>query len=237
MRGSFLDRRLDWQRQLGVWDAQITATFVVEEDIVRRIVCVLLVSAVLAFCATLALADDILPPPWTRGGDRTTYQDWTFATNTNPTGPDLGIANPYGVPTATIVGGTWSQYYDNHVGAWYLGTLGYIDAPIANAPDHPEWTKKMWIQLTWQGATPVVLVDGLTQQVYETDLLPDTNWYHSTWLCTLPYNPPMETLHITGNTYVGEVVVDTICVPEPSSLLALAGSVLGMAGLAWKRRR
>jgi len=36
---------------------------------------------------------------------------------------------------------------------------------------------------------------------------------------------------------VDQLVIDTICVPEPSSLLALSGSLIGLAGFAIRRRR
>lgn len=184
------------------------------------------------------LADDIYAPPWQRDGDRTTYQDWTFGFGTNPTGPDVGITNPYGIPSATISGGTWSQFYDNHVGVWTIDNTGYIDVAIPNAPDHPDWNKQLWTQFTWQGAAPEFLVDGYASKMIETAQLPNSNWFHSTWLTTLPYNPRMETIHITGQgtMYLGEIVVDTKCVPEPSVLALLAMGACSLAAFVWRRR-
>jgi len=201
----------------------------------RKIVCVLLLGAVLAFCAALALADDSYPPPWQRGSDRTTYQRWEFmSADPNPV-PDERL-NQYGTPAATVVGHEWYQYYDNRVGVWTLS--GSIDVDIPNAPDHPDWTKQVWVQLTWNTAGPApiqITVDGIAGQIIEQSM---PNWNHTTWLFTLPYNPVSEHLRIIGDIYVDELVIDTICaVPEPSSMLALAGSVFGLAGLAWKRRR
>ena len=200
-----------------------------------RAVGILLLGAMLALCATLALADDRQPPPWQRGGDRTTFQRWEFNSgDPNPVPDDL--VNPYGTVATTVAGQEWLQYYDNRVGVWRLGS---IDVVIPNAPDHPDWTKLVWVQLTWgQVGLPSdvvqITVDGRLGQLIKSDV---PAWNHTTWLFELPYNPQSETLHVSGDIYVDELVIDTQCVPEPSSLLALAGSVLGFAGIAWRRRR
>jgi hypothetical protein len=106
--------------------------------------------------------------------------------------------------------------------------------PINNAPDHPDWNKNVWLQLTWspeQSLTPSVFVDGLPSQLIETIPLHDS-WLQSTWEVVLPYNPQFETVHITGAVDVGELVVDTQCIPEPVTL-----SLLALSGLAMLRRR
>jgi len=195
------------------------------------------VAVVFGCSVALVRADNIYPPPWQRGATNTTYQDWTFADATNPTPPDRGIENPYGSPMATIVNGNWEQYYDNHVGAWDLGADSFIDVLIPNVKDHREWNKELWTQLTWQGDMPNVLVDGQLGQLIETDPLPGTNWVHGTWSTILPYNPPEETMHITGITHLGEIVVDTRCVPEPSTFVLLAMGAFGLAAFVWRRKR
>jgi hypothetical protein len=191
------------------------------------------------FLAGSVLADDTFPPPWQRGGDRTTYQDWNFSTSANPTPPDVQNNNSYGIPMARIFDGGWLNYgAGNHVGVWTLfGTDSYIDVPIPNAPDHPDWNKMVWTQLTWSpssevGGVPIVSVDGFDSELQETIATHD-GWYQSAWLTTLPYNPTFETVHITGLFIsVGELVVDTKCVPEPATL-----SLLALGGLALIRRR
>jgi hypothetical protein len=53
----------------------------------------------------------------------------------------------------------------------------------------------------------------------------------------LAFNPQYEDVIITGSYYVGEVVVDTICIPEPSSLALLAVGAISLLPYAWRKRR
>ena len=65
-------------------------------------------TAMVMFCGSVAAvrADDLVPPPWQRGGPGTTYQDWTFPTNAGGGGsayiPATSEANPYGTRRFTI---------------------------------------------------------------------------------------------------------------------------------------
>ena len=45
-------------------------------------------------------------------------------------------------------------------------------------------------------------------------------------------NPAFEIVRIDGAVMVDEIVIDTICIPEPASL-----ALLGLGGLALMRRR
>jgi hypothetical protein len=212
----------------------------------RSILVCMTLAVVFGGSVALVFADDTFPPPWQRGGDRTTYQDWTFGTSNNPLPPDVDNVNPYGKPSATILDGVWANFHDNHVGVWsLLADDSYINVPIPNAPDHPDWNKLVWTQLTWspeqspngEVGSPSVFVDGLQSQLQETVPLHDS-WFQSTWFTTLPYNPRSETVHITGFIDVGELVVDTKCaVPEPCSLALLAMGAIGLAAFVWRRKQ
>lgn len=188
-------------------------------------------------------ADDLYPPPWTRGGPGTTYQAWDFATITDPVNADT-FYNPYGTPTATINGGSWSYFYDNHIGIWTLGSKDSIDFYIPNTPLNFDTYKEVWTQVTWQpdlGPAPVVTVDyGDEESVVSTlqFTVPagSGNWDQSVYLAFLPINPSSENVIVTEVGDVGQVVIDTICVPEPSSLALLALGGISLLSYASRKR-
>ena len=137
----------------------------------RNILACLTVAVVFGCSLASVKADDIYPPPWQRGQPNTTYQDWTFATAVNPVAPDAGLFNPNGVPTATINGGIWHNFFDNHVGVWSpLSPSANLSMTfdIPNTPYDPTKPKDVWIQVTWQpdfGGQPFVTVDGSPAQL------------------------------------------------------------------------
>jgi hypothetical protein len=199
-------------------------------------------------CLTLAVvfgcwvasvrADDIYQPPWLRGQPRTTFQEWTFATSANPL-PAESVYNPYGTPMAAITGGSWQQFYDNHVGVWTLGSNDHIDLGIPNSPYDPWRWKDVWIQVTWEpilGAQPVVAVDGNAATWLLTAPVGNGGWFQSVYEYVFPnYNPDFEVVSISGNIALGQVVIDTICVPEPSSLALLAVGAVSLLYASRKR--
>jgi hypothetical protein len=191
-------------------------------------------------CLTLAVvfgglvasvkADDIYPPPWLRGQPNTTWQDWTFSAGANPVMPDLGVYNPYGMPTATITGGTWHNFYDNHVGVWTLGASASMNFLVPNSPE-PRPYKDVWTQVTWQsdnGGAPVVTVGGFVSMLVLSTPVGNGGWMQSVYETTLLPNPPFENVIVGGSIDVGQVVIDTICIPEPSGLALLAVGALGL---------
>ena len=125
---------------------------------------------------------------------------------------------------------------------------------IPNSPS--AGTKTVWLQLTWYstntvpevaendnigGYSNMQLVDRISlEPLYGSSY---TDWYQDVWEIQLPYNPPEETMTIwEGGMYgpaiaVGEVVVDTQCVPEPSTLVLLGIGAISLLAYAWQRRR
>ena len=201
------------------------------------------VTLAVVFCGSVVpvWADDIYPPSWQRGGPGTTYEGWTFATDANPSAPDEGMYNPYGTPEATVTGGTWSAFYDNHVGVWTLGSSSSIDLFIPNTPRDDTKYKNVQTQLTWDPEfvgqqAPLVVVDGIQSAPVTTYPAGNAGWMQSVYETTLAYNPSSEDIIITGSYDLGEAVIDTQCVPEPSTF-ALAFAGLATATLLWRRGR
>ncbi len=187
-----------------------------------------------------AFADDLRPAPW-RGWPGSTWAKWEYLTpDPNPL-PDAGC-NPYGCPTTTIypgVGQVWWAELNGRYGVWPLSGEIWVDVP--NRPETSPY-KDIWIQLTWEpqapGNTPFVLTT-LPQQVNGT-LIQQTQlegaWVHSVYKIRLEPNPSWEQILITGGIDVDELVIDTICIPEPGSIFALAGGLAGLLGFVRIRR-
>lgn len=189
------------------------------------------------------MADDLYPPPW-RGQPGSTFQQWEFSTPNPITPPDL-MNNPYGVPSAHAYPGTsqnWIDQWGGRQGMWPLS--GTIEVNIPNNPI-PNDYKDIWVQLTWArqvpSSAPVVweMNSGIHGSVIHDMPLaptgypyPNDLWYHTTFLIHLPYNPTFEIVKIDGTLVVDQLVIDTICAPEPASL-----ALLMLGGVAVLRRR
>jgi hypothetical protein len=199
------------------------------------IACALVVGLAISPAATFA--DDLNPPPW-RGWAATTYQEWEFS-NDNPTPAPDYQNNPYGAPGAHAWPGTgqaWWNVWGGRQGVWPLS--GAMEFYIPNNPVQNDY-KDIWVQITWAKqafvSTPILssLPGGTVQLLNQVDIGPTgepppagANWWHSTYNIRIYPNPNFETIRIDGTIMVDQVVIDTICIPEPASLVTLAMGVL-----------
>jgi hypothetical protein len=207
------------------------------------------VIAVLVFTVSGAFAS-VIPA--------TTSQTWTFATEANPASPDQ-VDNPFGSPTALIsvdengtgYTDTFPEVYGSAQGWWDIGT-GSVVLTIPNGPNTGPGTYKdivVWVKY-WKDisdapdvqVSPTSLSSGVTSTKLEDGPVGGA-WWADTWSFHIEPNPTIETITLAGapgmGSQIDEIKVDTVCaaVPEPGSLMALCSGLLGVAGLAVRRKR
>jgi hypothetical protein len=197
-----------------------------------------------------ALADDRNPPPWDRAADGTTHGIWEFYTSDPNPLPDVADY-PYGDPGMSVypgIGQEWWDVWGGRDGVWPLS--GTIEIEIPNRPE-PLPDKFIWVQVTWAeqapGTFPIVTetLTGAGAELVDEVILEPTNepdpagqnWKHSTYLIHLQPNPDFEIVKIDGAVMVDEVVVDTICIPEPATVVMLLTAAMAAAGICIRRRR
>ncbi len=192
-----------------------------------------------------ALADDLYPPDW-RGEPRTTFEHWGFGSDQGTNWiPEL-YDNPYGSPYAYTGGGaeTWLGSWQGRQGVLWISS----DTLYLHLPNHPEPNDEKIIQLQvtfWEDPSyqyptdhPYVSVvdpNGTSNDRQITFL--GNGWHHTVWDITIPENPPYEVIALDPwsgrDMYIDQIVVDTWCVPEPTTIeLLIVGSLFVI-----KRRR
>lgn len=207
---------------------------------VKKSVILCVVVFVLAGSTAFAFIIDS-PPPW-RGEEGSTCQGWSFDTDSTYPSPDLlppGCSgNPYGDPELRVQAAEGYAWYDTvygRQGVWPLS--GEIDVYLPNWPQ-PQIEKRIWLQLVWKPAElcgllpdePLISVtpfETLTMsRVADEDM--GEGWWHTVWDISLSPNPPGEWISIKGDILVDMLTIDTICIPEPATILlfSLGGLVL-----------
>lgn len=199
-----------------------------------------------------SFADDLYPPPWRLSNSTATVQEWDFNSANLPLAPDGstwgsgggGFINPYGTPLLTQ--STSALHFPSVAGrnGVYVMPGGpplmefYIpNDPLGVGP------KEVWVQICWYaGGTPFRPDVTLLSNAYTgpvsliNEFAKPDGWTHSTFAVILPSKPSSERLLLNNFSPVAiavdQVVIDTICVPEPASLAAL-----GLACAAFLKRR
>ena len=134
----------------------------------------------------------------------------------------------------------WINTQGTAQGIWPLS--GEMDVYIPNRPQLGPY-KEIWIQLVWMPGNldqtpflpdqPIVGVTPFdSMQMTHEDNLDLNGWTHSLFKITIWPNPNEEWIAIKGDILVDRVVIDTICIPEPTTLLLLV-----TGGLIAKRYR
>jgi hypothetical protein len=185
---------------------------------------------------------------WNRGDEGSTWQVFDFYTNANPAKPDYGD-NPYGESMITI--NESDSYWDGNFDGW-SGGYGPIDLSlqIPNNED-PLAYKEVWLELSYRGTLEEfsVIPEGLEGIEYTVEQLlgPDSNpgqgWALAIIGLRISPNPVSETINLRINSVpwcqvtpsVDYVIVDTLCIPEPATLLLLCSGI-GLVNRLRRRR-
>ena len=198
--------------------------------------------------AVFANLDDLNPPGWRTepaGMTPTTVQGWGLSNNANPAEADVAI-NDFGNPTLEFIinspTGGYLQTYDagsgEHNGVWMLTALDYIDINIPNTGNNiPGTWKEIWLQVIYSdpGGTgaqiPINTIPNYSSLVRQPLQDFGDGFLLDTYHITIEPNPSSEEIiafSIQCQIYIDEIIVDTICVPEPATFAVLG---LGFATL------
>jgi hypothetical protein len=212
----------------------------------------LMLSFIMLLMPAVTFGHDLIQPAW-RGEDGATYQEWSFSSDDNPAAPE-NVSNDFGPPSAAITTGDFASgwledaiVFGSQTGIWDLGQSGSISLDIPNSSATGGY-KEIWLQVTYFSDesfvySPEINVTGaefLSDQ-WETMLVeeapaPGGQWLLEKSVWRIYPNPQSEQVVITSDpmftSMIDQIVVDTICVPEPFSCV-----LLGLGCLLLRRKR
>ncbi|MCJ7544097.1 MAG: hypothetical protein MUP47_05960 [Phycisphaerae bacterium] len=215
----------------------------------------LLTLLAVALLAPAAMAKDLNPPPWDPGLPNQTSQYWeatassgTLFVVANP------FENPYCDPSNPMSAAPWMTATNAHIvqttgpdgnedWTWHIGADGQnggtVSIWIPNNPE-PELYKLVFWQMTSDksptpaGNPPTTNPPGTVLAPPYTPVKHSGDWYTYNGLLQIVPNPRGEwiTFELAYCTHIEEIVIKTICIPEPATL-----GVLACGALALRRRR
>ena len=195
---------------------------------------------VVLLLATPAVAEDLWDPPWDMTEPTATHVHWNFPTDTEM---PVELNNPYGDPVIEWPTTAAVEEIDNWEGipitTWHIGGEPGSTSTISIwIPNHDlDWpTKYVFWQITADGSVsptgtgPTTNPPGTSIPTGNPAIGHGGTWYTYSGLIEIRPNPAGEWLiiEVAQCTNIEEIVIDTICIPEPASrgLLALGGLTL-----------
>ncbi len=189
---------------------------------------------------------DLNPPSW-RNQPRATYQFWDFSINDLTPLPD-GYNGPFNPLEADVrpSSGVWLSQESGRNGVFPLS--GEIFVPVYNFAK-PLDQKIIRVQMTWlgKGGIPQVearavspdTIPGITVSEWVAGTLIKEEslaegWMHGTYEVIVRPNPQQEIIHIFGPIYIDDLIIDTVCIPEPATWGLLG---IGSLMLFWMPKR
>ncbi len=195
-------------------------------------------------CTAFAVLSDLNPPDWRTDpppNSQTTFQGWSFSNPGNPAAPEQAD-NQFGASDVDISGGIWLQSYNGSEGVWRITQNGDFDIHIPNtSSNEPESRKEVWLQIIYadpagSGFNIPIITNPLYYELTKISSQNISNNYLlDTYLIKFAPNPTEENikiLSIDSTMYVDEIVIDTICIPEPATIF-----ILGLGSLIFIRKR
>ncbi|MEN6307467.1 MAG: hypothetical protein ABFD91_06895 [Anaerohalosphaeraceae bacterium] len=220
-----------------------------------------LVKAALVFvclCALVQAAPSYINQmAWGRGTDGSTWQEWDFSNDDNPSYPGAdSFYNPYGDVDS---GDPYVDFTGNDLklvnGAWQGQSL-FASIYVPNNPQ-PNVAKTIWFEMVYKPFTenkPKVSIFKISEDgvdVYSSDgyeikeiyylsserTINKEVWQVMTLGWTVKPNPTEEwlTISLPGLGYVDSIAIDTLCaVPAPGAIL-LTGLGVSLVGVLRRR--
>ncbi|MCK4658294.1 MAG: PEP-CTERM sorting domain-containing protein [Phycisphaerae bacterium] len=200
----------------------------------KHLVAVLIAAVLLVPVA--AFAEDIHPPTW-RGDPGSTYQQWTFEDDTAwpPVYPEVDN-NPYGEPVLDSATHDYERLgnYSGRDGILF-DEMDNIVITLPNCGGSYDY-KDIVLQVVWHWDGAPGYIWNPSVDFIETDMNVNLGggWYYDYIYYRMDSAPAQETLTLDNawGLYIDEIIIDTICIPEPASL-----ALLGLGGLTIFRRR